>query len=226
MSVTGRETEAPEPTTDPIGEPPEPTTKADPTLLEQMGGISGLVYSTLPVMAFVPVNSLWGLTAAIWSSVGVAAAVLLWRIVRRGAIQPAVSGFLGVAICVFIAHRTGSARGYFLYGIYVSLAFAAAFVISIPVRWPLVGVVWGVLEGHGTGWRSDRVAIRAYDVATAAWALVFGSRYLVQSQLYDSHRTGLLAVARIAMGWPLTGLALLVTIWAVRRAGHDRKSAG
>lgn len=217
MSVTGPDTdEAPEPKTEPE--------KPAPTLLDQMGGLAGLVYSTLPVVAFVPVDSLWGLTAAIWSSLGVAAAVLLWRVVRRGAIQPAISGFLGVAICVFIAHRTGSARGYFLYGIYVSLAFAAAFLISIPVRWPLVGVIWGVLEGHGTGWRTNRVAMRAYDIATAAWALVFGARYLVQSHLYDSKETGWLAVARIGMGWPLTGLALLVTIWAVRRAGHDRKS--
>ncbi len=42
------------------------------TMLEQLGGISGLVYSTLPVLVFVPVNSLWGLTVAIWSALGVA----------------------------------------------------------------------------------------------------------------------------------------------------------
>ncbi|WP_280439093.1 DUF3159 domain-containing protein, partial [Nocardia cyriacigeorgica] len=32
--------------------------------------------------------------------------------------------------------------------------------------------------------------------------------------------TGWLAFARIAMGWPLTAVALTVTVWAVRRAGH------
>jgi hypothetical protein len=48
--------------------------------------------------------------------------------------------------------------------------------------------------------------------------VVFGARYLVQSELYDADQTGWLAVARIGMGWPLTGLVLLVTIWAVRRA--------
>ena len=31
-------------------------------------------------------------------------------------------------------------------------------------------------------------------------------------------RTGWLAVARIGMGWPLTAVVLLVTLWAVRRA--------
>ncbi|MGV9869079.1 DUF3159 domain-containing protein, partial [Rhodococcus koreensis] len=86
------------------------------------------------------------------------------------------------------------------------------------VRRPLVGLIWGFLNGHGNLWRRHRGAVRAYDVATAAWALVFAARYLVQSQLYDSDQTGWLAFARIAMGWPLAGLALLVTIWAVRRA--------
>ncbi|NEW48409.1 DUF3159 domain-containing protein, partial [Nocardia cyriacigeorgica] len=40
----------------------------------------------------------------------------------------------------------------------------------------MVGVIWGVLNGHGTDWRADRRVVRLYDVATLAWVLVFGSR--------------------------------------------------
>lgn len=189
-----------------------------PTVLEQLGGLSGLVSSTLPVLAFVPINSLWGLTAAIWSAIGVAIAVLVWRLAQRTPIQPAVSGFIGVAVCAFIAHRTGDAKGYFLFGIYSSLVYGAAFLVSVLVRYPLVGVVWGLLNGHSTGWRSHKAAVRAYDLATAAWALVFLARYLVQNHLYDTDQTGWLAAARIGMGWPLTAVVLLVTLWAVRRA--------
>lgn len=197
------------------------TDTQQPTILEQLGGISGLVYSTLPVLVFVPVNGFFGLTAAIWAALAVATGVLVWRLVIRGTVQPAISGFLGVAVCAFIAHRTGSAKGYFLFGIYTSLLYAGVFVVSILARWPLVGVVWGFLNGHGNSWRRSKDAIRAYDIATAAWALVFGARYLVQSQLYDSDETGWLAVARIGMGWPLTALVLVVTVWAVRRADRD-----
>ncbi|MCA1008043.1 DUF3159 domain-containing protein [Rhodococcus hoagii] len=188
------------------------------TILEQLGGLSGLVYSSLPIVVFVPANSLWGLAPAVWTALGVAAAILVWRVVRRGAIQPAISGFLGVGVCAFIAYRTGDAKGYFLFGIYTSLLYGAAFLVSILVRWPLVGVVWGYLNGHRNTWKSHKGAVHAYDIATAAWALVFGARYLVQSELYDADQTGWLAAARIGMGWPLTGLVLLVTIWAVRRA--------
>nr|WP_296770567.1 DUF3159 domain-containing protein [Rhodococcus sp. (in: high G+C Gram-positive bacteria)] len=194
------------------------TEKAAPTVLEQLGGLSGLVASTLPVIAFVPANSFFGLTAAIWSALGVALAVMIWRLVKRAPIQPAISGFFGVGICAFIAYRTGDAKGYFLFGIYTSLAYAGVFVVSMIARWPLVGIAWGYLNGKGTAWRTNTRAVRSYDIATFAWAVVFGARYLVQSQLYDADQTGWLAAARIGMGWPLTGVALLVTFWAVRRA--------
>ncbi|WP_330179554.1 DUF3159 domain-containing protein [Nocardia sp. NBC_01503] len=194
--------------------------EVEQTLLEQLGGFSGLIYSSLPVLVFVPVNSLRGLTTAIWAALGVATAILIWRLVRRGPIQPAISGFLGVGVCAFIAYRMGEAKGFFLFGIYASLVYSGAFLVSLVVRWPLAGVIWGVLNGHGTEWRSDRRAMRLYDLATVVWAVVFGARYLVQNHLYDSNSTGLLAVARLAMGWPLTAVALVVTVWAVRKAGH------
>ncbi|NMD61915.1 DUF3159 domain-containing protein [Rhodococcus globerulus] len=188
------------------------------SVMDQLGGVSGLVYTSLPILIFVPVNSIWNLTAAIWAAVGVAVLIAAWRVFRKESIQPAISGVFGVAVSAFIAHRTGDAKGYFLFGIYTSLAYGAAFVVSILIRWPLVGIIWGFLNGHGNLWRRHKGAVRAYDIATAAWALVFGARYVVQSQLYDTDHTGWLAVARIAMGWPLAGLAFVVTIWAVRKA--------
>jgi len=193
------------------------------TLLEQMGGISGLVYSSVPVLVFVLVNALFGLMPAIWGSVGVAVGITVLRLVRKEALQPAISGFFGVAIAAFIAYRTGSAKGFFLFGIYASLIYGSLFLLSVLVRWPLVGVIWSFLNGHGMLWRRDRKAFRAYAVATLTWVAVFAARFIVQRWLYDEDQTGWLAFARLAMGYPLTALALLVTVWAVRSAGHREK---
>jgi len=199
------------------------TTERQPTLLEQMGGISGLVYSTIPVLVFVLINSLFGLTPAIWSALGSAVAIAVLRLVRKEPLQPAISGFFGVAIAAFIAYRTGSAKGFFLFGIWASLIYGGLFLASVLVRWPLVGVIWSFLNGHGMAWRSDRKALRAYTIATLTWVAVFGARFIVQRWLYDEDQTGWLAFARIAMGYPLTAIALLVTVWAVRVAGHRQK---
>ena len=193
------------------------------TLLEQMGGISGLVYSSVPVLVFVLVNALFGLMPAIWGSVGVAVAITVLRVVRKEGLQPAVSGFFGVAVAAFIAYRTGSAKGFFLFGIWASLIYGSVFLVSILVRWPLVGVIWAFLNGHGMRWRADRKAIRVYSVATLTWVAVFAARFIVQRWLYDEDQTGWLAFARLAMGYPLTALALLVTVWAVRAAGHRQR---
>ncbi|MBB5909469.1 intracellular septation protein A [Actinoalloteichus hymeniacidonis] len=191
-----------------------------PTMLEQMGGMSGLVSSVIPIIVFVVVNSVTSLTPAIWSAMGAAVAIAVWRIVRKETLQPAVSGVLGVALCAFIAYRTGEARGFFLFGIWASLVYGGAFLISLLVRWPLVGVVWSALNGSGFAWRKVPRARVPYDIATVVWTVFFIARYVVQSQLYDADETGWLGIARIAMGTPLTAVAVLVTIWAVRRSGR------
>ena len=199
------------------------TEEKQETLLEQIGGISGLVYSSLPILVFVPVNAIWDLRVALFAALGTAAAILIWRMAVGGKLAPALSGFIGVGISAYIAHRTGSAKGYFLFGIYTSLAYGAAFALSVAVRWPLVGVIWNGINGTGRPWRGDRVAVRAYDLATLCWALVFFARFLVQWRLYEADSTGWLAVARIGMGWPLAAVAMLVTFLAIRRVdGHFR----
>ncbi|HWE90285.1 MAG TPA: DUF3159 domain-containing protein [Pseudonocardiaceae bacterium] len=190
-----------------------------------MGGLSGLIYSSVPVLVFVgvylPVHSL---AAGIWAAVGSAVAILAWRLIRRDPIQPAISGLFGVAIAAFIAYRTGSARGYFLFGIWTSLIYGGAFLLSVLVRWPLAGVAWSALNSTGMAWRSDRRSRRYYDLATIVWAVMFGARFVVQHWLYDQNQVGWLAFARIAMGWPLTAVAALVTVWAVHRADVRQKA--
>jgi Protein of unknown function (DUF3159) len=188
-----------------------------PTLLEQLGGVGGLVSSVVPVMVFVAVNPLAGLQLAIWASLGVAVAVGAWRRLRREPLQPAVSGILGVAVCAFIAYRTGEARGFFLYGIWYSLVAGLMLMLSVVVRRPLVGVLWTMLNGSGFGWRADRRARFGFDVATMVWAVFLLARFAVQHYLYDLRQVEALGVARLVMGLPLTAVAALVTIWAIRR---------
>ncbi len=80
-------------------------------LLDQMGGISGLIYSSLPVVVFVPISTAFGLIPAIVSALAVAALVLVWRLWRRETVQPAVSGFVGVGVCAVIAYVVGQSKG-------------------------------------------------------------------------------------------------------------------
>ena len=187
-------------------------------LLGQMGGVSGLIYSALPVAVLVPISTAFGLLPAIFSALGVAVAILLWRLVRRDSVRPALAGFLGVGISALIAWLVGASKGYFLLGIWMSLFWAVVFTTSVLIRRPIVGYVWSWVNGHDRSWRRSRQAMRAFDAATATWVLVFGARFIVQNRLYDEDKTGWLGVARIAMGWPLAALGAFVTYLAIRAA--------
>ncbi|QLL09380.1 DUF3159 domain-containing protein [Mycobacterium vicinigordonae] len=197
-------------------------------LLAQAGGVSGLIYSSLPVAVFVIVSSAVGLVPAIGAALGTAAVIMVWRLIRRQSVQPAVSGFFGVAVCALIAYLVGESKGYFLLGIWTSLLWAFVFGVSIVIRRPVVGYLWSWASGRDNSWRQVSRAVYAFDLATLCWTLVFAARFAVQGHLYELGRTGLLGAARIAMGWPLTGLAALVTyaaIKAVMRATGDGLAA-
>lgn len=192
------------------------------TPLEKVGGVSGLVYAGVPTLAYVIVNAVAGLTAAVVVAVGASAGLIALRLLRREPLQSAVSGLLGVVVAALIAYYTGSADNYFLPGIWISLIMAVVFAVSVLVRRPLVGVLWNLLRSAGPdpAWRDDRAVLRAFDLATCVFVALFAARFAVQQWLYDSGFTGWLAFARIGMGYPLLGLALLVVYWAVRRANR------
>ena len=187
-------------------------------LLGQMGGVSGLIYSALPVVILVPVSTALGLLPALIAALSVAAGILVWRLVRRDSVKPALAGFLGVGISALIAWIVGASKGYFLLGIWMSLVWATVFAVSVLIRRPIVGYVWSWVNGHDRSWRRSRRAVLAFDAATLTWVLVFGARFVVQHHLYDADRTGWLGVARIAMGWPLAAIGALVTYLAIRAA--------
>jgi len=196
-----------------------------PTLLEQMGGVQGIVASSIPVAVFVVVNIVTSLQPALIAALVAGVAIAVWRIVRRQPLQPAVSGLFGVGVAAFIAYRTGEARGFYLPGLIYSAVFGLAFLVSVLVRWPLAGVVWHGINGDGQGWRKDPRLLRAYTYASLLWTVVFAARLVVQGLLYQADQATWLGVARLAMGYPLIGVALLGTIWAVSRARRAPRHA-
>ena len=188
-------------------------------LLEAMGGGHGIADSSLPGLAFVIAYTASGqdLEVAVWAAVVVGAALLAVRLFRRETIQFAVAGFVGVAIAAFIAQKTGKAENFFLPGLLLNLGYALAYLISIVVRWPLVGVFIGPLVGEGMEWRKDPKLVSVYTRASWIWVGLFVFRLAVQLPLYLAGELVALGVAKTAMGFPIFAVAVWLSYLVMRK---------
>ncbi len=207
--------------------------------LESIGGGRGLLESMLPglvfVVAFVVTRSL---LVPLVASSAVALVAVGARLIQRTPITQAFSGVLGVAIGVFWAWRSGNASDYYLPGLLINAAYLVVLVLSVLVKWPVVGVVVEALRAGFTNaeriqsgatkgwskWREDPRSLRRYSWATWLWVGLFGIRLAVQLPLYLADWVGWLGTARLVMGVPLWALVLWLT-WLLVKPG-ERTAAG
>jgi Protein of unknown function (DUF3159) len=204
-------------------ERPDVQRAAPPTVAEAIGGPMGVAETSLPAVAFVVAYIVSGsnTNAAAIVAVGLAVILAAVRLVRRETPRHALSGLVGVAFAAFIATRSGKAENFFLPGLLANAAYASAFLVSIAIRRPLVGVIVSQLDGEGWGWRDDPLRLRAFVRASWLWAGLFVARLIVQLPLYLAGAVVALGIARTAMGLPLFALGIWLTWRLVRRVPRE-----
>ena len=153
-------------------------------------------------VAFVTVNAIAGLEPAAAVAVGIQLVIAAERLIRRRPVTNAIGGLLGTGLAVFIALRSGSAEGYFVPRMIYAAALALVFALSAAVRRPIVGYIIGALYRAPSEWTAHPRVRRAFSEVTFAWAGLFAFRALVYLVLISAGKTGWLAVASVAMGWP------------------------
>ena len=191
---------------------------APPSLLATVGGWLGIAEATLPFIAFTIVWTATGRNVVTGGIVAVAISAVLAaaRLVRRQTTQFALSGVIGVAFGAFVASRTGKAEDFFLPGILINAASATAYLVSIVVRRPLIGLLVSTVTGDGRAWYRDPARRGAYTKASWIWVGLFSFRLSIQLPLYLSGLVGPLAVARVVTGIPLFALGVWLSYLLLR----------
>ncbi|WP_197376256.1 DUF3159 domain-containing protein [Mycolicibacterium baixiangningiae] len=187
-------------------------------LLARAGGIRGLVSTALPVATFAPTSAMFGLVPAIVAALAAAAVILGWQLLRGESTRPSMLGFAAVALCAGVAWITGRTKDFYLPGIWMYLGLAVVFTLSVVIRRPAVGLLWAWFTGRDGSWRRVRRVRAIFDGVTVMMAAVSWARFLVQYYLYDTDREGLLALARLAMGWPVFVVTTTLIYLAIRAA--------
>lgn len=207
-----------------IGQVTPGETPTAASLIRAIGGVRGLVESILPGLAFLVIYTFTGeLLISVIAPLAVSVVFIAVRAITRSPVMPAVAGFIGVAISAVLALSTGKAEDNFLPGLLINSFSVIVLLASLIARWPLIGIIAGLLTGDATGWRRDRAKFRIVTVATWCWVGLFALRLGVQAPLYLSGQAGLLASTKLIMGVPLYAAMLWVTWLLVRSAfGHVR----
>jgi hypothetical protein len=198
------------------------------SLTASLGGPLGIAESMVPATAFVVVATASGQDTRLAAIVAVslAAVFALARMARRQTPVYAVSGVIGVAIAGYVASRTGKAENFFLPGLLLNVAYAMAYLVSIAVRWPLIGVIVAAVGRTGNGWRDHPDRLRAYTRASWVWVGLFLSRIAVQLPLYLAGALVALGTARIAMGVPLFIVGAWLSWLVLRSTERPRQRPG
>lgn len=186
-------------------------------VMASIGGLRGVVETVLPGFIFVLLFALTQqLNVALIAAIGVGVVFMLLRLLKRSTLTQSISGLVGILICAFAARSTGEAKDYYVPGFFIVLAYLVAMLISIIVKWPLLGVLYGFLRQEGTEWRQNAARLKRYNVATWILVGVFAARLAVQLPLYFTDQVVALGISRLVMGVPLYAVGLWFA-WLISR---------
>jgi hypothetical protein len=206
-----------------------------------IGGWLGIVESVVPPLVFVVLYQVAAIGAAphavprpalvpiVVVPLACSALLLAYRVLRKQKVGAAIAGAIVVAVSALLVLVTGDANANYVPGFFINAGYGLAFLVSLLVRRPLVGVAAGALMKRSE-WRADRRRRRLFAWLTAAWVALFGIRLAVELPLFFAgHQVVALGVARIVLGVPLYALVLVVTVLGVQaafpRRGPVRPSA-
>lgn len=197
-------------------------------MLDAVGGGLGIVESVLPPLVFVVSYQVVAIGAApdpvdrpalvpiVAAPLVLSALFVLYRLARRQKPGAAISGALLVGVSAVLVLVTGDANANYLPGFLINAGYGLAFLVSVLVRRPLVGVITGLLTSD-TDWGRDPVLRRAATGLTLLWVLLFAVRLIVEVPLYlAGDKVVELGIARIVLGLPLYSIVLVVTVLVVQ----------
>src|SRR5690606_11029875 len=100
----------------------------------------GIIEAAAPTIVF---SLMWltthDLELSLMVSIGSTVALLLVRLVTRSTPQYVLNSLVGIGIGALFASRTGEAKDVFLPGILYNAAYAGGMLLSVAVRWPIMG---------------------------------------------------------------------------------------
>lgn len=181
------------------------------SLLTSVGGVQGLIESTLPGFLYVLSFSIFGNLQLSIALVALSVLALTIRhLLRKRPILQLLGSIAGVALAIYLTLRPGGhAADFYVKDFWVNGAYGLVLLVSVLIRYPLVGVLVGLITNQGFKWRSNSKKVKYFDLVTLLWVALFAIRLVVELPLYFAGNVVVLGFAKIVLGLPF----YLTMIW-------------
>jgi intracellular septation protein A len=191
------------------------------TILAAMGGIRGIIEAILPGFLFLTIYAVTrDLVISLAAPVVIGVVFMVIRIAQRQPLIQALGGLAGIAFSAGLALLSGQPEHYYLPGFITNAVYGLVLLISVLIRWPLIGLAVGFLMGDGVAWRKDPLKRRVLSILTLIWVGMFALRLVVQLPLYFMGDVTALGTARLIMGVPLYAPVLILSWLMIRPLYH------
>lgn len=181
------------------------------------------VDALLPPLVFAMTNGPLGLHRAVAAALGLSLLLGIRRLLKRQKVAYALGGFLVVGAASGLALFTRNAASYFLSAALTSGTLLTACLVSLLLDKPLAAWVSHLSRGWPLDWFWRTDVKPAYREVTRFWALFFALRLSLQVLLLRGGDVVRLAWANTLLGWPVTGLVLIISyvygIWRLHSLG-------
>ncbi|ADD42962.1 DUF3159 domain-containing protein [Stackebrandtia nassauensis] len=164
------------------------------------------------------------LTAALVAVGGVLVFVVV-RICTDRKYLAAVVELSVVCFSALLAGGTGHAANFYLPALFTNIGPLVVFLVSMLVRWPVIGLVVGTVRGERFAWRRDPVRRRRYQRCTAMFLAKFAIASAVMLPLYLAEHVTALGIANMLLTSPAAGVCVYVS-WRILRVPTDPASLG
>jgi hypothetical protein len=165
-------------------------------------GRQKIIDSILPPLIFVIVNALVGVDYALWSSLAMALAFTMFRLIKEQSVGYAMGGLGGVLAAIVIVKLLDRVEGYFLPSLISGTVTFVVCLISVIIKRPLVALTSHVARGWPLGWYWHPKVIVAYQEVTLFWTIFFSLRVTVQFIFMQNATSDFFAIANVILGTP------------------------
>jgi hypothetical protein len=153
-------------------------------------------------------------------AVGAVAVFAVVRVCTDRKYWSALIGLVIVGLSALLAGDTGDAVDFYFVDVVTAVGMPAVSLVSMLVRWPMVGLVVGAARGERSSWRRDRARRRRYQMCTAILLLKGIIETAVLLPLYLAEQVTALGIASTLLGAPAAGVCIHLC-WRILRTEAD-----